>query len=366
LLRYVAGRVLFFVPVWLGVATAVFLLVRLSGDPAVAVLGDKAPPAVLDEFRRREGLDRPLPEQYARFLAKTVGGPVHALRGGWHAMVGEEREAREEREKAWNSLGRSYRTLRPVARDLAEAFPATVELTILAMALAVAFGVTLGTLAAVHRNGPVDAASMFMALVGVSVPVFWLALLAMKALGEGAGLFPVGGRLSAGTVLDPVTGLHALDAILRFDLDALADAAGHLVLPSAVLATVPAAVITRMTRATLVETLGKDFVRTARAKGLPARSVVVRHALRGSLVPIVTVIGLHFGLLLGGAVLTETVFGWPGLGKYTVDSVLRRDFHAVQGALLLMATTFVVVNLAVDVLYAFLDPRIREGYEGDR
>jgi peptide/nickel transport system permease protein len=267
---------------------------------------------------------------------------------------------------ARGELGRSYRTSRPVATDLAEYFPATVELTLAAMLLAVGFGVTLGTLAAVHRNGALDAASMFVALVGVSVPVFWLALLAMKALGEGAGLFPVGGRLSAGTELASLTGLNTLDALLRGDLDAFADAFGHLVLPAAVLATVPAAVITRMTRSALVETLGKDFVRTARAKGLPGPAVVVRHALRGSLVPIVTVIGLHFGLLLGGAVLTETVFGWPGLGKYTVDSVLRRDFHAVQGSLLLMATTFVLVNLAVDVLYGFLDPRIREGYEGDR
>jgi peptide/nickel transport system permease protein len=337
-LKYVAGRFLFFLPVWLGVATAVFLLVRLSGDPALAILGDKASPEDLREFRAREGLDRSIPVQYASFLADAARG----------------------------DLGRSFRTSRPVATDLSEYFPATVELTLAAMLLAAAFGVTLGTLAAVHRNGPLDAASMFAALVGVSVPVFWLALLAMKALGEGAGLFPVGGRLSAGTDLVPITGLNTLDALLRGDLDAFADAFGHLVLPAAVLATVPAAVITRMTRSALVETLGKDFVRTARAKGLPGRTVVVRHALRGSLVPIVTVIGLHFGLLLGGAVLTETVFGWPGLGKYTVDSVLRRDFHAVQGSLLLMATTFVVVNLAVDVLYAFLDPRIREGYEGDR
>jgi peptide/nickel transport system permease protein len=338
LLRYVLRRALFLVPVWLGVATAVFLLVRLSGDPAVAILGDKAPAEVLEEFRRREGLDRPLPVQYGAFLADTVRG----------------------------DLGRSYRTSRPVATDLAEYFPATVELTLAAMALAVVFGVSLGTLAAVRRNGPLDAASMVTALVGVSVPVFWLALLAMKGLGEGAGIFPVGGRLSAGTDLRPLTGVYTLDALLRLDLDAFADAFGHLVLPASVLATVPAAIITRMTRSALVETLGRDHVRTARAKGLPERAVVVRHALRNSLVPIVTVVGLHFGLLLGGAVLTETVFGWPGLGKYTVDSVLRRDFHSVQGSLLLMATTFVAVNLVVDVLYGFLDPRIREGYEEGR
>jgi peptide/nickel transport system permease protein len=338
LLRYVLRRVLFFVPVWLGVATAVFLLVRLSGDPAVAILGDKAPPSALQTFREREGLDRPLPVQYAAFL----------------------------RDLARGDLGRSYRTSRPVAQDLAEYFPATIELTLLAMALAVAAGVTLGTFAAVHRNGAFDVASMVVALVGVSVPVFWLALLAMKALGEGAGLLPVGGRLSAGTELHALTGLYTLDSLLRGDFDAFGDAVGHLVLPACVLATVPAAIVTRMTRSTLIEALGKDFVRTAAAKGLPRGQVVVRHALRNSLVPIVTVIGIHFGLLLGGAVLTETVFGWPGLGKYTVDSVLRRDFHAVQGALLLMATTFVLVNLVVDVLYGLLDPRIREGYEEGR
>jgi len=338
LLRYLLRRLLLFVPVWLGVATAVFLLVRLSGDPAVAILGDKAPRAVVEEFRRREGLDRPLPAQYASFLADTVRG----------------------------DLGRSYRTSRPVAQDLREYFPATLELTLVAMVLAVACGVGLGTVAAVKRNGPADAASMVAALVGVSVPVFWLALLAMKGLGEGAGWLPVGGRLSAGTEIHPLTGIYTLDSLLRGDLDALADAVGHLVLPACVLATVPAAIVTRMTRSSLIETLGKDFVRTARAKGLRERTVVARHALRNALVPIVTVVGVHFGLLLGGAVLTETVFGWPGLGKYTVDSVLRRDFHAVQGALLLMATTFVCVNLAVDVLYGFLDPRIREGYEEGR
>ena len=336
--RYVLRRALFFVPVWLGVATAVFLLVRLSGDPAVAILGDKAPPAVLREFRTREGLDRPLPVQYAAFLADTVRG----------------------------DLGRSYRTSRPVLVDLREYFPATVELALLAMVIAVSCGMALGTVAAVRRNSAFDAASTVAALAGVSVPVFWLALLAMKALGEGAALFPVGGRLSAGTEFHALTGIYTLDALLRGNLDAFADAVGHLVLPAYVLATVPAAIVTRMTRSSLIETLGKDFVRTARAKGLRERAVVVRHALRNSLVPIVTVIGIHFGLLLGGAVLTETVFGWPGLGKYTVDSVLRRDFHAVQGALLLMASTFVFVNLAVDVLYGFLDPRIREGYEEGR
>jgi len=335
LLQYLGRRVLFFLPVWLGVATAVFLLVRLSGDPAVAILGDKAPANVVREFREREGLDRSLPVQYARFLG----------------------------DMARFDLGLSYRTNRPVVEDLKQAFPATVELTLLAMVLAVAGGMTLGTIAAVHRNGFFDGASMVTALVGVSVPVFWLALLAMKGLGEQAGLFPVGGRLSATTSLDPLTGLNTLDALLRGNLDAFADAVGHLVLPAVVLATVPAAIVTRMTRSSLIETLGKDHVRTARAKGLPGRTVILRHALRNSLVPIVTVIGLHFGLLLGGAVLTETVFGWPGLGKYTVDSVLRRDFRAVQGALLLMATTFVFVNLFVDVLYGFLDPRIREGYE---
>jgi peptide/nickel transport system permease protein len=338
LLRYVLRRALFFVPVWLGVATAVFLLVRLSGDPAVALLGDKARPEQLAEFRARTGLDRPLPVQYVRFLRDVVRG----------------------------DLGMSERTKRLVVDDLASYFPATVELTVAAMFLAIVLGMSLGTVAAAHRNGPFDVASMVTALVGVSVPVFWLGLIAMKALGEGARLFPVGGRLSEGLAIRGLTRFYTVDALLRGDLDAFSDAFGHLVLPACVLATVPAAIITRMTRSTLIENLGKDFVRTARAKGLSNRAVVVRHALRSSMVPIVTVIGIHFGLLLGGAVLTETVFAWPGLGKYTVDAVLARDFCAVQGALLLMATSFVFVNLAVDILYAFLDPRIREGYEEGR
>jgi peptide/nickel transport system permease protein len=320
------------------VATLVFLLVRLSGDPVLAMLGDKASPARVAELRVKLGLDRPLPAQYVSFLGEIATG----------------------------DLGESYRTQRPVASDLADYFPATLELTLAATILATVLGMALGTLAALRRNGWLDGASMVVALVGVSVPVFWLALLALKGLGEQAGLFPVGGRLSAVTVLRPLTGLFTVDSLLRGDFDAFRDACGHLFLPACVLATVPTAIVTRMTRAALIETLGKDFVRTARAKGLPERDVVVRHALRNSLVPIVTVIGMHFGLLLGGAVLTETVFGWPGLGKYTVDSVLRRDFRSVQGSLLLMATTFVFVNLAVDVVYARLDPRIREGFEEDR
>jgi len=337
LTRYLLRRLLLFLPVWLGVATAVFLLVRMSGDPILAMLGDKADPEQVRQRRHREGLDRPLPAQYAAFLGELARGEL-----------GETKDFRR------------------VSEDLRAYFPATLELTLFAMAIAVVVGVTLGTLAAVRRNGLLDAASMVVALVGVSVPVFWLAILAMKGLGEGAGWFPVGGRLSAGTTLEPLTGVYTLDALLRGDLDAFADAFGHLVMPAFVLATVPMAIVTRMTRAALLETLGKDFVRTARAKGLPPRTVVVRHALRASLVPIVTVIGLHFGLLLGGAVLTETVFGWPGLGKYVVDSVMARDFRAVQGSLLLMATTFVIMNLLVDLLYAAIDPRIREGYEEGR
>lgn len=336
--RYVLRRLLLFVPVWLGVATLVFLLVRLSGDPVLAMVGDKASPQRVAELRGKLGLDRPLPAQYVAFLGEIATG----------------------------DLGDSFRTQRPVLTDLRDFFPATAELTLLAILLATAGGMGLGTLAAIRRNGWLDGASMVTALVGVSVPVFWLALLALKGLGEGAGLFPVGGRLSAVTSLEPITGMFTLDALLRGDLAAFGDAFGHLVLPACVLATVPAAIVTRMTRAALIENLGRDYVRTARAKGLAERTVVLRHALRNSLVPIVTVIGLHFGLLLGGAVLTETVFGWPGLGKYTVDSVLRRDFRSVQGALLLMASTFVVVNLLVDLLYALLDPRIREGYEDSR
>ena len=315
-----------------------FLLVRLSGDPVLAMLGDKASPARVEEFRHRLGMDRPLPAQYGAFLLDVVTG----------------------------DLGESFRTRRPVVEDLRDCFPATLELTIAATLIATLFGMALGTLAALKRNGWLDGASMVAALVGVSVPVFWLALIALKGLGEQAQLLPVGGRLSAATTLSPITGLFTLDALLRGDLSAFADAVGHLVLPACVLATVPAAIVTRMTRAALIETLGKDYVRTARAKGLGERAVILRHARRTSLIPIVTVIGMHFGLLLGGAVLTETVFGWPGLGKYTVDSVLRRDFQSVQGSLLLMATIFVLVNLLLDLAYALIDPRVREGFEEDR
>ena len=336
--RFLLRRLVLLLPVWLGVATLVFLLIRLSGDPVLAMLGDKASPVEVEKTRRALGMDRPLGAQYVVYL-----GEVATL-----------------------DLGESYRTKNSVLEDLGRCFPATLELSIAAMAVAILVGVSLGTVAALRRNRWPDAVSMVVALVGVSVPVFWLALLALKGLAEGAGLFPVGGRHSITVDLVPLTGLRTLDALLRGNLDAFADACGHLLLPACVLATIPTAIVTRMTRAALVETLGKDFVRTARAKGLPERSVVLRHALRNSLVPIVTVVGVHLGLLLGGAVLTETVFAWPGLGKYTLDAVMKRDVRAVQGSLLLMATLFVLVNLLLDLAYTRLDPRIREAFEEDR
>ncbi|MHC4820392.1 MAG: ABC transporter permease [Planctomycetota bacterium] len=333
--RYLLRRLFQFLPVWLGVATAVFLLVRMSGDPAIAILGDKASKEDIERFRERTGLDEPLPIQYVDFLGSLATG----------------------------DLGRNYHADRPVRDQLNEVFPATIELTLVAMLMAVVFGMALGTVAAVYRNGWPDGVSMVAALIGVSVPIFWLALLAMKGLGEELGWFPVGGRLSPVRDFEAITGIFTLDALLKGDVGAFKDAVAHLVLPAIVLATVPAAIITRMTRSAVVEVMGKDHVRTARAKGLGTIRVVLRHGLRNALVPVMTVVGLQFGLLLGGAVLTETIFGWPGLGKYTFDSVMRREFHAVQSSLLLMATVFLVANLAVDLLYGVLDPRIREGYE---
>ncbi len=324
---YLARRLLQALPVLAGVVVIAFLVVRLTpGGPALAVLGEKATPEKVAELNRANGWDRPLPEQFVRFLWTTARG----------------------------ELGRSYHTGRPVAEDLRRCFPATVELALAAMILATLVGVPAGLAASLRPGRWPDHAAMVGSLVGVSIPVFFLGLVLLLLF---PGM-PGGGRLSVTTDVERRTGLLLLDAALAGDGRALWDAIRHLVLPACALATVPLAMIARMTRSSLLETLREDYVRTARAQGLaPPR--VVFHAFRNALVPVVTVLGLNVGFLLAGAVLTETVFQWPGLGRYVVEAVLAKDYNAVQAGLIVTAGVFVLVNLAVDLSYGWLDPRIR-------
>lgn len=315
----------------IAVSFTVFTLVRMvPGDPADIILGEKGSAEARAQIIAAYGLDRPILVQYLIYMERAV---LHL------------------------DLGTSYiRAGQSIGGEIRRRFPATVELTLAAMAVATFAGVALGVVAAVWRGSLFDHAAMIVALLGVSVPVFWLGLLLLIAFG---GVLATGGNLDPRYSVSAVTGLVTVDALMAGDLAAFADALRHLILPAAALATIPLAFIARITRASMLEVLDSDFVRTARAKGVAEEDVVMKHALRNALIPIVTLGGIEFGYLLGGAVLTETVFHWPGMGTYIIDSVANRDYLAIQGAVMTLALLFVVVNLIVDVVYAVVDPRIR-------
>lgn len=328
---YALKRLLLALPVLWGVTLIAFLVVRLPpGGPARAILGEKATPEKIEELNRINGWDQPLPVQYLRFMGDLC------LRF---------------------DLGKSYHRNREVSSELAQRFPATMELSLAAMLLALVAGIPAGVVSAVRRNSVLDYASMTGALLGVSVPVFFLGLVMLMA----CPFLPGGGRLPITMDIDPVTGFVPLDALWRGRFDALVPYFRHLLLPALALSTIPMAVVARMTRSSVLEVLGEEYIRTARAKGLSERTVILKHAFRAALIPVVTVVGLNFGTLLAGAVLTETVFDWPGLGQYVVHAVLANDYNPVQGGILLVAGTFVLVNLLVDLSYGWIDPRVRVG-----
>ena len=329
---FVLRRLALLVPTLTGISLLVFLMIHLvPGDPAQIMLGERADAASIAALRLEMGLDQPFHVQFARFFGDLLRG----------------------------DLGRSFRTHELISTEIVERFPATCELTLAAMIIAVAGGIGLGILAALAQGRAADYVSMVAATAGISMPVFWLGLMLMLLLAVQFPLFPVSGRLGAAVQVEAITGFYLLDAALGANLEGFADALWHLTLPALTLSTIPLAFIARMTRASLLEVLGEEYVRTARAKGLPPRLVVLRHALRNAFVPTLTVIALEFGYLLGGAVITETIFAWPGLGRWVFLAVQARDFRAVQGGVLLLATVFMLVNLVADILYACLDPRIR-------
>lgn len=300
---YIVRRLLLTVPVLIGVSILVFIMVRLvPGDPAVALAGPQASERFVSQIRERYHLDEPIYIQYGIFMANLVQG----------------------------DLGESTFSRRPVAVEIQERFPKTVELTVAAMFVATFLGVGAGIVAATKRNSLFDNASMLAALFGVAAPVFWLALMLQLAFAVNLGWLPATGR---GTV-------------------------AHIVLPAVTLGMASAGLIARITRSSMLEVLRAEYIMTARAKGLAERVVIYKHAFKNALIPVVTIMGLQFGILLGGAVLTETVFAWPGVGRLLVDSLLARDYPVVQGTVLLLAVTFVLINLVIDVIYAFVDPRI--------
>lgn len=331
MLKYVLKRILLAIPVLLGVSIIVFLIMRVfSADPAPVVLGQHATEQAMEAWREANGLNDPLIVQYFNFLGGALTG----------------------------NLGESYYTHTPVTQELLSRFPATIELALVAIIIASVVGVALGVLSATHKNSVIDGLSTIIALVGVSMPIFWLGVLLIIFFAGYLHVLPSSGRMDP--LLQPVggTGFYLLDTLLMGDFEAFSDAVAHITLPALALSMYSLAVITRMTRSSMLETLGEDYVRTARAKGLKKRRVDIHHALRNAMLPVTTVIGLQLGSLLGGAMLTETVFAWPGIGKFVVDSILKSDFPVVQGAVLLIGTIFIIINLVVDVIYAHLDPRI--------
>lgn len=329
---YLARRVLEAIPVILGVSILVFSLLHLiPGDPAVAILGERATEENVQAMRERLGLNKPLYEQYLIWAGNMLQG----------------------------DLGHTVRGNIPVADEIRSRFPATIELSLSALTFAVLVGVPMGILSGIRRNSLIDTFSMITALFGVSIPIFVLGLLLIYIVGVELHWLPFVGRLSSGFQLESVTGLHTVDAILARDWDAFRDAVEHLILPAVTLATIPMAVIARITRSSMLEVLNQDYIRTAQAKGLRQFVVVLRHAFRNALLPIVTIIGLQLGTLLSGAVLTETIFSWPGVGKWLFDSIIARDYPIVQSMTLIIAMIYIMVNILVDILYAAIDPRIR-------
>jgi dipeptide transport system permease protein len=335
MLHFLLVRLATFVPTFLGVTLISFSFIRLlPGDPIVVMAGERG----LTEERYAElytemGFDKPFLLQYLDYMFGVLRG----------------------------DLGQSFVTRRPVWDEFFALFPATLELSICAMIFAVALGLPAGVIAAVNRGKFFDRALMSTALIGYSMPIFWWALLLIIVFSGMLGLTPVSGRISLLYYFDNTTGFMLIDSLMSGQEGAFASAVHHLVLPTIVLGTIPLAVIARQTRSAMLEVLSEDYVRTARAKGLSSLRINGLHALRNALIPVVTVIGLMVGTLLAGAILTETIFSWPGIGKWMVDSIFRRDYPVVQGGLLLIALMVMIVNLGVDVLYGFINPRIRKG-----
>jgi len=334
MLRYTLSRLLTFLPTFFGVTLISFAFIRvLPGDPIIVMAGERG----MTDERYQEmvvklGFDKPVLQQYWEYLTGVLQG----------------------------DLGESFVTKKPVWDEFFALFPATMELAICAMIFAILLGLPAGVIAAVNRGKFFDRALMSSALIGYSMPIFWWALLLIIVFSGNLGWTPVSGRIDLLYYFDDVTGFMLIDSILSGQEGAFKSAVRHLILPTIVLGTIPLAVIARQTRSAMLEVLGEDYIRTAKAKGMSPTRINGLHALRNALIPVVTVIGLSVGTLLAGAILTETIFSWPGIGKWMVDSIFRRDYPVVQGGLLMIAVIVMIVNLSVDMLYGVINPKIRK------
>jgi dipeptide transport system permease protein len=333
MLRYALSRIAIVIPTFVGITLIAFFLIRLvPGDPIETMAGERGIDPVRHERLRQEyGFDQPVLVQYGRYVVRLLHG----------------------------DLGRSIVTRAPVISEFGALFPATVELAICAILFAVIIGLPAGVIAAVKRGSLLDHGVMSAALTGYSMPIFWWGLLLIYLFSIKLDLTPVSGRIAVQYFVEPVTGSLIIDALMSGEPGAFASALSHIALPTLVLGTVPLAVIARMTRSAMLEVLGEDYIRTARAKGLPGWRVIWIHALRNALIPVVTVIGLQTGVLFTGAILTETLFSWPGVGKWLFDAISRRDYPVLQGGTLLIGAVVMMVNLTVDLTYGLINPRIR-------
>lgn len=355
--QYAIRRILYSIPVIFGILLVTFIMARaIPGDPCKAMLGEKASVKVCERFTRDHGLDKPVPVQFAVYMMDIFSG----------------------------DFGDSIRYSRPVAKILLERLPTTIELGLIALILAILIGIPAGVISAVRRNTAVDVGIMIAANTGVSMPVYWLGLLLAYAfallLKDTPFWLPPSGRISAGvsaipfyevfqweviegtakyTFLEFFANMYVLNSIISRDWEVLSDIIKHLILPSVALSTIPLAIIARMTRSSMLEVLRQDYIRTARAKGLFERFVILKHAFRNALLPVITIIGLQVGTLFAGAVLTETIFGFAGVGRMLFEAITARDFPIVQGFTIVIAVGYVAVNLLVDLSYVFIDPRIR-------
>ncbi|ERF79206.1 ABC transporter permease subunit [Gallibacterium anatis] len=331
--RFIFKRVAMVIPTFIGITLLTFALIHLiPGDPIEIRMGERGlSPEVHQQMMHQLGLDKSLPEQYFDYLKGIAHG----------------------------DFGTSFKNNVPVLDEFLSLFPATIELAVFAILFAVIIGIPIGILAAIKRGSIFDHSVMAISLTGYSMPIFWWGLLLMLLVSVQWNLTPVSGRIDAEYWVDSVTGFMLIDSWLSGEPGAFKSAVMHLILPSIVLGTIPLAVISRMTRSSMLEVLGEDYIRTARAKGLSSMRVIVVHALRNALIPVVTVIGLIVGQLLSGAILTETIFSWPGIGKWVIEAIRARDYPVVQSAVLIIATIIILVNLLVDLLYGVVNPRIR-------
>ncbi len=333
LLIYIARRLLLMLIVMAGVATIVFFVTRIiPADPVGAILGGNAPIELVDKMRADLGLDKPLFEQFIVYISGIVKG----------------------------DFGKSMITHKPVLEDILEFMPATIELAMASMVFTILFGIIFGAISAVKRNKPIDHVMRVFSIMGVSLPVFWLGLIFLFVFYFYLDWLPGSGRHSMFVFPERITGFIFLDSILQNDWDTFGDALAHILMPAFVLGYASAATVARIMRASMLDVMAQNFIRTARSKGLGRWVVIYRHAMRNALIPVITVIGVSFGDLLSGAVLTETIFSWPGLGRYIVNALLKLDYPAVTGGTLFVAFIYSLANLMVDISYAALDPRIKQ------